>query len=173
MRIWRPLCAVLLTSLSTSVDANEVKLNQDPVNQISCSGMYSRKAWGGSIDPFILISFQKDESSEPTGSGMVGLIVYEFQDKDLLGKLPLEGQPPVSIALAKVEAMLTRRRRHISATTKLSTSSTSVTRLRSMNTSSPIMPPHSLRALSSRKRSTSGIHLPQSIIKSQEQATTV
>lgn len=50
------------------------------------------------MDPFILISFQKDESAEPTGTDMVGMVVYEYQDQDLLGKLPLDGQPPVSTA---------------------------------------------------------------------------
>lgn len=48
--------------------------------------MYSQKSWGGDVPPFILITFLKDESEEPSGNDMVGFIVYEWRDQHLLGK---------------------------------------------------------------------------------------
>ena len=46
--------------------------------------MYSRKAWGGSTDPYIETKFIKPEKKiegDPTAS----LVVFEWQDRDLIG----------------------------------------------------------------------------------------
>lgn len=45
--------------------------------------MYSKKAWGGSVDPFIQVMFKQnsDASDEP-----VSLVIFEYNDKNLLGK---------------------------------------------------------------------------------------
>ncbi|QUC22140.1 uncharacterized protein UV8b_06381 [Ustilaginoidea virens] len=46
--------------------------------------MYSRTSWGGPVDPFILVKFlnsSKPEVSDP----IVSLIIFEWQDKDLVG----------------------------------------------------------------------------------------
>jgi hypothetical protein len=45
--------------------------------------MYSKKQWGGAIDPFILVTFLKDDSPPDR---TVSLIIFEYRDKALLGK---------------------------------------------------------------------------------------
>lgn len=49
--------------------------------------MYSQKAWGGPVDPFILIKFT-DVGKEQEGDPIVSLVVFEWQDEDLVGILP-------------------------------------------------------------------------------------
>lgn len=49
--------------------------------------MYSKKAWGGSVDPFILITFIKS-SQEGKDNPSVGVVVYEWRDEDLIGVWP-------------------------------------------------------------------------------------
>lgn len=45
--------------------------------------MYSRKAWGGNVDPFILVKFSKSETeSDPLAS----LVIFEWSDEELIGK---------------------------------------------------------------------------------------
>lgn len=47
--------------------------------------MYSRKAWGGSVDPFILVRFAQDtEAGE--GDPLASLVVFEWSDEELIGK---------------------------------------------------------------------------------------
>lgn len=50
--------------------------------------MYSRKAWGGSVDPFILVKFSKAnaQSSDPLAS----LVIFEWNDEELIGQYPTE-----------------------------------------------------------------------------------
>jgi hypothetical protein len=45
--------------------------------------MYSKKAWGGSVDPFIQVIFKQNEDA---GDRRVSLVIFEYHDKDLLGK---------------------------------------------------------------------------------------
>lgn len=49
--------------------------------------MYSQKAWGGPVEPFISINFIKS-SPKSTGDPVVGLVVYEWRDEDLIGVSP-------------------------------------------------------------------------------------
>lgn len=56
--------------------------------------MYSRKSWGGNVDPFILVNFIEPDS-EPTGDPTVGLIIYEWQDEYLIGKPASPDRPDV------------------------------------------------------------------------------
>ena len=51
--------------------------------------MYSRKAWGGNVDPFILTKFMKPEDIPEGEDPVVSLVVFEWQDKHLIGK-PVE-----------------------------------------------------------------------------------
>jgi hypothetical protein len=47
--------------------------------------MYSRKSWGGSVDPFILTKFMKDDlvgDSDP----LVSIVIFEWQDEHLIGR---------------------------------------------------------------------------------------
>ena len=49
--------------------------------------MYSRKSWGGPIDPFILVKFIKDDATDETDP-LASLIIFEWQDEGLIGRLP-------------------------------------------------------------------------------------
>lgn len=49
--------------------------------------MYSRKAWGGDVEPFILTKFIKAADDAP-GNPIVSLIIYEWKDEDLIGIWP-------------------------------------------------------------------------------------
>ena len=55
-----------------------------------CSGMYSRNSWGGNTDPFILTKFIKPKDLKINDDPMVSLVIFEWQDKDLIGH-PIEG----------------------------------------------------------------------------------
>jgi hypothetical protein len=48
--------------------------------------MYSRKAWGGNVDPFILTKFMKPEDIPEGEDPVISLVVFEWQDKHLIGK---------------------------------------------------------------------------------------
>lgn len=66
--------------------ANNTQDEKDP-NKQRCSGMYSRKAWGGSVDPFILINFEK-QSPDGDADPIVSLVVFEWKDEDFVGRYP-------------------------------------------------------------------------------------
>jgi hypothetical protein len=46
--------------------------------------MYSRKAWGGDVDPFILVKFAKSESQE--SDPLASLVIFEWSDEGLIGQ---------------------------------------------------------------------------------------
>ena len=54
--------------------------------------MYSRKSWGGSVDPFILTKFIKDDS-EGDSDPIVSMVMFEWQDEHLIGRLPQSSNP--------------------------------------------------------------------------------
>ena len=43
--------------------------------------MYSRKAWGGNVDPFILVKFSSSERENAKAS----LVIFEWKDEQLIG----------------------------------------------------------------------------------------
>lgn len=47
--------------------------------------MYSRKAWGGNVNPYIIIKFIHQDIPEDQDP-LVSLVMFEWQDKDLIGK---------------------------------------------------------------------------------------
>jgi hypothetical protein len=49
--------------------------------------MYSRKAWGGAVEPFILTKFIKVPDEIP-GDPIVSLIIFEWKDEPLIGIKP-------------------------------------------------------------------------------------
>ncbi|KAI9667960.1 MAG: hypothetical protein M1821_000780 [Bathelium mastoideum] len=79
-----------LLALIFQARAAEVKLDQSEQSQQTCSGMYSKKAWGGSVDPFILTTFVKPD--EPTDA-TVSLVIYEWNDEGLIGQ-PIDPADP-------------------------------------------------------------------------------
>ena len=56
--------------------------------------MYSKTAWGGSVDPFILTKFIQ---ATPQGDEdpIVSLVIFEWKDEDLVGVWPSEDAPKV------------------------------------------------------------------------------
>ncbi|KAF2138716.1 uncharacterized protein K452DRAFT_290370 [Aplosporella prunicola CBS 121167] len=83
---WTYALAGLLASV-LAVHAAEVELNQKDENRQQCSGMYSKKSWGGQVDPFILVKFVKDNIAIEKGEKpIVSLLIFEWEDRDLLGK---------------------------------------------------------------------------------------
>lgn len=46
--------------------------------------MYSRKAWGGDVDPFILVKFTKSEAQE--SDPLASLVIFEWSDEGLIGQ---------------------------------------------------------------------------------------
>lgn len=49
--------------------------------------MYSRKAWGGDVDPHILVDFMKD-TTEDDSDPIASLVVFEWKDEPLIGIYP-------------------------------------------------------------------------------------
>ena len=56
--------------------------------------MYSKAAWGGSVDPHILIKFEKQTDGE--ADPIVSLIVFEWKDFELIGVYPTAESMTVS-----------------------------------------------------------------------------
>ena len=52
--------------------------------------MYSRKAWGGSIEPFVLTKFVKSDGEEE-GDPLVSLVIFEWNDEGLIGRPTPDG----------------------------------------------------------------------------------
>ncbi len=59
--------------------------NQEKENQQRCSGMYSRKSWGGAVEPYILTKFIK-VAPEGDADPIVSLLIFEWKDEELIGR---------------------------------------------------------------------------------------
>lgn len=84
MKQWIQFLALLLTSIIAVVNAAEVKLTQDEPQK--CSGMYSKKSWGGNVEPFILVKFLKADQNDEAPDPIVSIVIWEWKDSDLIGK---------------------------------------------------------------------------------------
>lgn len=49
--------------------------------------MYSKKAWGGAVDPHILVKWIKNTGEEPAEQ-IASMVIFEWKDYDLIGVLP-------------------------------------------------------------------------------------
>ncbi|KAI6715859.1 hypothetical protein JHW43_001681 [Diplocarpon mali] len=86
MRSW--LHSLFLLGLSTmTASALEMKMNQQDENRQLCAGMYSRDAWGGAVDPYILVKFTAD-TAEDESDPITSLVIFEWKDYDLIGVYP-------------------------------------------------------------------------------------
>ncbi|UKZ68910.1 uncharacterized protein TrAtP1_009928 [Trichoderma atroviride] len=81
----RPLLGLLALGMSLwTAQALEVPMNEKEGSRQYCTGMYSRKSWGGPVDPFILVKFLNDtapEGDDPVAS----LVIFEWRDGNLVG----------------------------------------------------------------------------------------
>ncbi|KAF2489974.1 hypothetical protein BU16DRAFT_168326 [Lophium mytilinum] len=51
--------------------------------------MYSKKSWGGNVEPFILVKFIKaDTKGDDAADPLVSIVIWEWKDSDLIGKPP-------------------------------------------------------------------------------------
>ncbi|KAL9013946.1 MAG: hypothetical protein Q9173_001383 [Seirophora scorigena] len=90
----KPLLSLVTTAFSAVfVAANQIGIDNDKdYDRQQCSGMYSKKGWGGDTDPFILTTF--DKASTPDDKDVfVSLVVFEFRDEDLIGVWPSPDAP--------------------------------------------------------------------------------
>lgn len=55
-------------------------------DQQKCSGMYSKKSWGGPVEPFIEVQFVDTDKNKEIKDPTVSVIVWEWKDSALLGK---------------------------------------------------------------------------------------
>ncbi|KXS95942.1 hypothetical protein AC578_7984 [Pseudocercospora eumusae] len=85
MKGWLRIAAMLLVQLVATLAA-EMKIDQNEANRQVCSGMYSRKSWGGSIDPFIMVKFIHPENLPDDQDPIVSLVIFEWTDRPLIGK---------------------------------------------------------------------------------------
>jgi hypothetical protein len=83
----------LLVLLQLIIGFADSLQKQDDASRQRCSGMYSRKSWGGSVDPFILTKFLKD-TSEGDGDPLASIVIFEWLDEPLIGRYK-EGAPRV------------------------------------------------------------------------------
>ena len=62
--------------------------------------MYSRKAWGGDTDPFVLTKFIKNT---PKGDEdpVVSLVIFEWRDEDLVGVWPTPDAAEVRVSFCR------------------------------------------------------------------------
>jgi len=88
MKLWRS-AAVLLASAVAAVRAADIILTQENGYSQQCSGMYSRKSWGGKVEPFIMVKFIDTDKPQPVPDPTVAVVIWEWQDSDLLG-MPAE-----------------------------------------------------------------------------------
>jgi hypothetical protein len=84
--------------------------------------MYSKTAWGGDVEPHILVKFIKetaDDDSDPIAS----MVIFEWKDYDLIGVLPTADSVTVLLFPRNIKscswiAAKVRFRRNISAMRK-------------------------------------------------------
>ncbi|KAK2754569.1 hypothetical protein FQN54_006970 [Arachnomyces sp. PD_36] len=74
--------------LAAGVLGEEVELDQSEANRQKCAGMYSRKSWGGSTEPFILAKFSKSVARKDEEDPLLSLVIFEWEDVDLIGRVP-------------------------------------------------------------------------------------
>ncbi|KAM5444350.1 Membrane protein ptm1 [Microsporum ferrugineum] len=80
---WLQSAFWLSAIIATGVFANDVKLTQDNASRQQCSGMYGKKAWGGDINPFILLRMQSVKEKE---NPIMSLVIFEWKDENLIGR---------------------------------------------------------------------------------------
>jgi hypothetical protein len=69
--------------------------------------MYSQSSWGGPVDPFILIRFDKyDGPQDP----IVSLVVFEWKDEDYIGIEPDNDPSQVRLLVGYLRLLITNKR---------------------------------------------------------------
>ncbi|KAF8450028.1 integral membrane protein [Kalaharituber pfeilii] len=77
-------------------NAAEYLIDQEDETRQQCAGMWNKKAWGGSIDPFINVKFKPKPDAD---NEIVSLLIFEWEDEVYLGRPTkgLDGKDPETI----------------------------------------------------------------------------
>jgi hypothetical protein len=67
--------------------------------------MYSRNSWGGDVEPFILTKFLNPDVDVASPDPIVSVVIFEWEDKDLIGVLPAPDSPVVFNCLQPERSM--------------------------------------------------------------------
>jgi hypothetical protein len=89
------------TRASRATPAN-ARQTQDDAQK--CSGMYSKKSWGGKVEPFINIKFINSDKNKDIQDPTVGVVIWEWKDSLLLGKPSDKPVDQVCLAFARSPA---------------------------------------------------------------------
>jgi hypothetical protein len=63
--------------------------------------MYSKKSWGGKVEPFINIKFINSDKNKDIQDPTVGVVIWEWKDSLLLGKPSDKPVDQVCLAFAR------------------------------------------------------------------------
>lgn len=86
---WYASFSLMLLALPTSCDCDRDCDRGHDIDWYSShtAGMYSKAAWGGPVDPFILAVFPNDTITADEDP-IVSLIIFEWKDQGLIGAFP-------------------------------------------------------------------------------------
>ena len=76
----------------------------DENSRQGCEGMYSKKAWGGQVAPYILPKFIKHEG-EGDPDPIASLVIFEWKDEKLIGR-PSAPDSPYTVSWQLLTAIL-------------------------------------------------------------------
>ncbi|KAF8451784.1 lung seven transmembrane receptor-domain-containing protein [Terfezia claveryi] len=82
------ITGLLLAAGACLANAAEYLIDQEDGTRQQCAGMWSKKSWGGEIDPFIAVNFKAKPDSH--GDKIVSLLIFEWEDANYLGRFPSE-----------------------------------------------------------------------------------
>ena len=74
-------------------DLTDVLQDQSDSNRQVCSGMYSRKSWGGNVDPYIMVNFVQPDEKPEGQEQIVSLVIFEWRDRQYVGAPPNPDDP--------------------------------------------------------------------------------
>jgi hypothetical protein len=84
----------------THTDISHRQSQKDGEQQI-CSGMYSRKSWGGAVDPYIDVKIVKPANLADNEDPLVSVVIFEWQDRPLIGKQSDPDDPYSKVRMEK------------------------------------------------------------------------
>ncbi|KAK9458765.1 lung seven transmembrane receptor-domain-containing protein [Lipomyces oligophaga] len=100
------LLSAVLIGIVGQAAANEATIADKSSMRQKCSGMYSRRDWGGSVDPYIEVALGLPDGTTAAGDSIVSIVVFEWTDVDLIGVDT--GNPDIPVAYVCDQAAITQ-----------------------------------------------------------------